>query len=66
MRGTVAKRLRKRAIEVAKEVYNKTSSIIVPFPFRHWQKGSVVWCYKQLKIAWKKLNWKEKYASNNR
>lgn len=58
MRNKVAKQLRKSAVIIAKEMYKKTSSIKTER--NRWQKGSIIWCYKQLKKAHKLLTVTEK------
>lgn len=58
MRNSVAKRLRKEAVLIAKEIYNKTSS--VKTEKNTWQKGSPLWCYNQLKKAYRSLTRIEK------
>jgi hypothetical protein len=56
MRNKVAKRLRRTALEMAKQVYGKISSTKINFTgITHWQKGCPMWCYGQLKIAYKNL-----------
>ena len=54
MRRTVSKRLRDKAIVIAKEMFGKTTS--VKTERNTWQKGSPKWCYKQLKKEYHNAN----------
>ena len=51
MRKTVVKVLWDKAVIMAKEIYHKDKSIKTERG--NWQKGSPMWCYRQLKKAYK-------------
>jgi hypothetical protein len=62
MRGKIAKQLRAKALVIAQTIYKKAPpSVKINHTLPHkWQKYSPVWCYKQLKKAYKELRWKDK------
>ena len=55
MNNKMAKKLRRESTIIAEKVYKKTTSIKIDFGQIHWQIGSPIWCYKQLKKAVSRL-----------